>query len=70
MAGSPRAATIHRVNVRRHAAQKQAALGAHSSQHSGTGRAARLMRLLTRLPVPVFGVLLGYEWFAEPGGKP
>jgi len=67
MAGSPRTAIIHRVNVRRHAAQKQAALAAHSSQHSGTGRAARLMRLLIRLPVPVFGVLLGYEWFAEPG---
>ena len=67
MAGSPRTAIIHRVNVRRYAAQKQAALAAHSSQHSGTGRAARLMRLLIRLPVPVFGALLGYEWFARPG---
>jgi hypothetical protein len=55
------------VNVRRYAAQKQAALAAHSSQHSGTGRAARLMQLLIRLPVPVFRALLGYEWFAEPG---
>jgi LmbE family N-acetylglucosaminyl deacetylase len=67
MAGSPRAAIAHRVNVRRYAAQKQAALAAHSSQHSGTGRAARLMQLLIRLPVPVFRALLGYEWFAEPG---
>jgi LmbE family N-acetylglucosaminyl deacetylase len=56
----------HRVNVRRYAAQKQAALAAHNSEHSGSGRAARLMRLLIRLPVPVFGGLLGYEWFAEP----
>jgi hypothetical protein len=55
------------VNVRRYAAQKQAALAAHRSQHSGGGRAGRLMRLLTRLPAPVFAVLLGYEWFARPG---
>jgi LmbE family N-acetylglucosaminyl deacetylase len=67
MAGTPRAAITHRVNVRRYAAQKQAALGAHSSQYSGSSRAARLMRLLTRLPAPVFKVLLGYEWFAEAG---
>lgn len=64
---SPRAAITHRVNVRRYAAQKQAALAAHRSQLSGGGRAARLMRLLSRLPVPVFRILLGYEWFAEPG---
>jgi len=69
-AGSPRAAITHRVNVRRYAAQKQAALAAHSSQHSGSGRAARLMRLLIRLPVPVFAVLLGYEWFAKPSIEP
>lgn len=69
-AGSPRAAITHRMNVRRYAAQKQAALAAHSSQHSGSGQAARLMRILIRLPVPAFALLLGYEWFAEPGAKP
>jgi LmbE family N-acetylglucosaminyl deacetylase len=66
MAGTPRAAITHRVNVRRYAAQKQAALAAHSSQHSGSGRSARLMRLLIRLPVPAFAALLGHEWFADP----
>ncbi len=66
MAGSPRAAITHRVNVRQYAAQKQAALVAHRSQHSGSGRAVRLMRLMIRLPVPVFRVLFGYEWFSEP----
>lgn len=65
LAGTPRAAITHRVNVRRYAAQKQAALAAHASQHSGNGRSARLMRLLIRLPVPAFGALLGYEWFAQ-----
>ena len=67
MAGTPRAAITHRVNVRGYAAQKQAALAAHSSQYSGGSRAARLMRLMTRLPAPIFKILLGYEWFAEAG---
>jgi LmbE family N-acetylglucosaminyl deacetylase len=67
MALSPQTAITHRVNVRRYAAQKQAALAAHRSQHSASGRAARLIRLLIRLPAPIFGALLGYEWFAEPG---
>jgi LmbE family N-acetylglucosaminyl deacetylase len=63
--GSPRAAITHRVDVRRYAARKQAALAAHVSQR-GRGRAGRLMNLLVRTPVPVFALLLGREWFAEP----
>jgi len=63
-AGSPRAAITHRVRVQRFAAQKQAALAAHRSQHAD-GRSARLMGILVRLPVPVFGLLMGREWFAE-----
>jgi LmbE family N-acetylglucosaminyl deacetylase len=66
--GSPRAAITHSVNVRRFAAQKQAALLAHHSQHAG-GRSARLMRILVRLPVPVFGLILGREWFAESAAR-
>ena len=62
--GSPRAAITHRVNVRRYAARKQAALAAHTSQ-LGRGRAGRLMTLLVRAPAPVFALLLGREWFAE-----
>jgi LmbE family N-acetylglucosaminyl deacetylase len=46
-----------------------AALGAHQSQLRGTGRGARLMRLLAALPTPVFGLLLGREWLAEPSGR-
>lgn len=64
---TPRAAITHRVNVRRYARQKQAALGAHRSVVNGTGRLARLMRLLLALPAPVFGLVLGREWFAEAG---
>jgi hypothetical protein len=58
---SPRAAITHRVNVRRFAARKQAALAAHRSQVYGRGRAGRLFRL----PAPVFGLLCGQEWFTE-----
>lgn len=66
---TPRAAITHRVNVHRYARQKQAALAAHRTVAEGTGRFARLMRLLVALPTPVFGLVLGREWFAEPAPK-
>ena len=66
---SPRSAITHRVDVRRFAAQKRAALAAHKSQVYGRGRAARLQRVLVALPVPVFGLVCGREWFAEPGAS-
>jgi hypothetical protein len=47
--------------------QKRAALAAHGSQVRGKGRSARMFWVLVRLPVPVFGLLLGREWFTEPG---
>ncbi len=66
--GTPRSAITHRVDVRRYAAQKQAALAAHRTQVSGRGRSARLFRALLRSPLPVFRVACGTEWFTEPGG--
>jgi LmbE family N-acetylglucosaminyl deacetylase len=66
---SPRSAITHRVDVRRFAAQKRAALAAHRSQVCGRGRSARLQRVLVA-PVPVFGLVCGREWFAEPGAAP
>jgi LmbE family N-acetylglucosaminyl deacetylase len=68
--GMPRSAITHRVDVRRYAAQKRAALAAHRTPVSGGGRSARLFRALIRSPMPVFRVLCGTEWFAEPGGRP
>jgi hypothetical protein len=65
-----RSAITHRMDVRRFAARKQAALAAHRSQVYGRGRSGRLLRLLVRLPVPVFGLIAGREWFAEPGAPP
>lgn len=69
-AGTPRAAITHRVDVRRYAARKQAALAAHRTPVYARGRASRLFRLGVALPVPVFALLAGREWFAEPGAAP
>jgi LmbE family N-acetylglucosaminyl deacetylase len=67
--GMPQSAITHRVDVRRYAAQKRAALAAHRTQASGRGRGARLLRALLRCPLPVFRAACGTEWFAEPGGR-
>lgn len=61
---SPKAAITHRVNVRRFAAQKRAALAEHHSQHT------RTFRVMLRLPVPVFGLLLGREYYLDPAATP
>jgi len=64
---SPRSEITHRVDVRRYAARKRAALAAHRSFTRSRGRSARLARVMIALPVPVFGLLFGREWFVEPG---
>lgn len=70
---TPRAEITHRLDVRGYARQKRDALAAHGSQLR-KGRVAPLVRLLIRLPAPVFGLALGREYFIEPGaartGKP
>nr|BFE48287.1 PIG-L family deacetylase [Saccharothrix mutabilis subsp. capreolus] len=63
---SAKADITHRFDVRRFARRKQAALAAHRSQVGGGGRSAAVMRLLVRLPVPVFGWVAGREWYVEP----
>ena len=67
---SPRAAITHRINVRRFAAQKRAALASHTTQVYGKGRSGLIFRLLVRLPTPLFGLLLGREWFVDPAAPP
>ena len=61
----PGAAITHRINVRRFARQKQAALACHRSVVYGPGGLAPVMWVLVRLPAWVFGLLLGREWFVE-----
>jgi LmbE family N-acetylglucosaminyl deacetylase len=67
--GMPQSMITHRIDVRRHAARKRAALAAHRTPASGKGRPARLFHLLIRSPLPVFRAACGTEWFAEPGGR-
>ena len=67
--GMPRSAITHRVDVRRYAAQKRAALAAHKKDVFSRGRTARLFRALVRSPLPVFRIACGTEWFAEPDGR-
>ncbi|MFC3997299.1 PIG-L deacetylase family protein [Nocardiopsis sediminis] len=62
---SPRSAITHRVDARRYARQKRAALAAHRTPVSGTGRSAAAFRAVIRLPVPLFALLLGREWFVD-----
>lgn len=58
---TPRRAITHRVDVRRYAAVKQAAIAAYRSQmRSPVGYA------LTHMPTPLFRLLLGREWLAGP----
>jgi LmbE family N-acetylglucosaminyl deacetylase len=63
---SPRSAITHTFDVRRFAGQKQAALAAHQSVVSGDGRSAHVFRALVKIPAPLFGILLGREWFVAP----
>ena len=62
---TPRAQITHRFDVRRYAARKRAALAAHQAFTRGQGRSARLARVMIALPVPVFGLLFGREWYVE-----
>ncbi|HEY2175095.1 MAG TPA: PIG-L family deacetylase [Mycobacteriales bacterium] len=66
---TPRSALTHRVDVRRYAAQKRAAMAAHATQLSG-GTDARTLRVFLRLPRPVFRAVFGHEWFVEHGRTP
>lgn len=69
-AGTPHSAITHRIDVRRYAATKRAALAAHLTPVRGKARSARLFRLAVALPIPVFALLTGREWFVEPGSAP
>ena len=64
-----RAEITHRIDVRMYADKKRAALACHASQITGTGRAARLFGLVVRLPLPVFGLLFGREYYVEVGER-
>ena len=63
-----RAEITHRIDVRTYADKKRAALACHASQTTaGTGRSARMFRLMLRMPIPVFGLFFGREYYVEDG---
>jgi LmbE family N-acetylglucosaminyl deacetylase len=59
----------HRVDVRRFAAQKRAAMAAHASQ-AGADTGRRTLAILLRLPGPLFRAVLGHEWYVEHNRPP
>lgn len=69
---SAKSEITHTFDVRRFARQKQAAIAAHSSQVKGNGRVAPLMRVITRFPAPLFGMVFNREWYVDatpPGSR-
>lgn len=64
-----RSEITHRVRVMRVSGVKRRALACHASQTQGGGSSLRTVQLLARLPRPVFDLVAGTEWFAEPGAR-
>ena len=72
---SPRAEITHRIDVRRYAAAKRAAMRAHASQTTGGGAASvgpggqtgdRTLQAFLRIPRPLYDLVFGREWFRDP----
>jgi len=66
---SPSAAITHRIDVRAFADQKRQSFQAHASQASSDD-GARTLALLLKLPRWMFRLMLGQEWYVEPGRTP
>lgn len=63
---SPRSAITHRIDVRRFAGAKRAAMRAHASQAAVDGDADRTLAAFLRIPRPLYDVVFGREWFIDP----
>ena len=66
---TPRRELTHRIDVTGHLDAKRAAMQAHASQAT-SDVGPRTLALLLRLPKPVFGLVLGHEWFRQRGRLP
>ncbi|CAM3685693.1 PIG-L deacetylase family protein [Tsukamurella strandjordii] len=64
---TPSSGITHRIDVRAHLAEKQRALAAHRTELAKPGAAARLQRLIVRVPARLLAPLFGTEYFVEPG---
>jgi LmbE family N-acetylglucosaminyl deacetylase len=63
---TPRYAITHRIDVRRFIAQKRQSMSAHATQTTG-GETMRTLAALLRLPRFLFRLVLGTEWYVQPG---
>ena len=61
---TPKTEITHRVNVRKFSHLKKASIMAHASQSSADGT-IRTLAVLSKLPKPIFDVLLGTEYFVK-----
>ena len=59
----------HRIRVTGALRAKRSAMAAHGSQRRGDGT-VRLLDHVLRLPLPLFGLVFGHEWFVERGRIP
>ena len=59
----------HRIRVTGSLRAKRAAMTAHGSQRRADGQ-TRVMDYFLRLPLPLFGLVFGHEWFVEQGRVP
>lgn len=60
----------HRIDVRQFAAQRKAAVAAHRSIVEGSSTFATIAKVLLRLPTPILGRVMHWEWFVEEGAGP
>lgn len=70
-AWTPRGQITHRIDVRAHLRRKRDALRAHASQATADGT-VRTLAVLTRIPGPLAGALLGTEYYvsvSDPGSS-
>jgi LmbE family N-acetylglucosaminyl deacetylase len=63
---TPGSAITHRIDVRRFIAQKRQSMLAHATQATG-GDTVRTLAALLRLPRFLFRLVLGTEWYVQPG---
>jgi LmbE family N-acetylglucosaminyl deacetylase len=63
---SAAADVTHCIDVRRYARTRRAAMRAHASQATADS-GARTLGVFTKVPPPLFGAVIGREWYRQPG---
>jgi LmbE family N-acetylglucosaminyl deacetylase len=65
---SARSEITHRVRVGRHLPATRAAMAAHGTQRRAEGQ-VRVLDRIVRLPLPLFALAFGREWYVEQHGS-